>query len=112
MRAEVKNKIFQEVIRFCGLVAFITQLIQFFTGRWEYDFYLESSMLIIFLGISLYPKRVINIFKAKFLNTNINTMTEEKSKKEEEEEVKKTETAKEQKAEDTGGSLPDKDEEV
>lgn len=106
MRSEFKRKILLWVVFIGGTCAFLLQLVQFFTGRWSYDEYFEVFMLILFLYIAIYPKRLVNIFESNILTSKFNKMIKKDDDFVDNEEAKKPGNK------DTGGSIPEEDEEV
>ncbi len=52
------------IISIFGVVGYMTQLVQFFSGRWGNPFYQEVFMLVLFFIFSLHMNRVIDLFKA------------------------------------------------
>lgn len=59
------NKVTFLLVRFVGIAAFIWQTIQYFTGRWNDEWYKEVAMLVIFFIFARYPKEILNLFKRK-----------------------------------------------
>lgn len=57
------NKITYIVVRLAGLGGFIWQIIQFFTGRWTYEWYIEVLMIFLFFIIARYPKKMLYILE-------------------------------------------------
>ncbi len=57
------NKITYIAVRLAGLGGFIWQIIQFFTGRWNDEWYKEVLMIVLFFVLARYPKKILVIFE-------------------------------------------------
>ena len=53
------------MVRFAGMCAFLWQIIQFFTGKWNDEWYKEVAMLVVFFIFARYPKEILELFKRK-----------------------------------------------
>lgn len=76
MRADLKDKIAKVIIRLCGLAGFITQSLQFFTGKWTFEWYVEVLILLLFAGLAYKPSLIIKAFIKKVTNNNQNNNDE------------------------------------
>ena len=65
MPSRFLNKWTLILARVAGIVAFIWQILQFFTGRWSDEWYKEIAMLVIFFVFARYPKEILLLFKRK-----------------------------------------------
>lgn len=65
MPSRFLNKWTLILTRGAGIVAFIWQILQFFTGRWSDEWYKETAMLVIFFVFARYPKEILLLFKRK-----------------------------------------------
>jgi len=63
----------QVVICLSGLVAFITQGIQGFTGRWNEDFTYELGLLLFYFMVARYPHKIISLIDIILSKFNLKT---------------------------------------
>ena len=62
-----KNKlknIIEILVMLIGIGCFVTQAVQYFTGRWNLPFYKEVFMLVLFYIFSRYNNKVVELFDA------------------------------------------------
>lgn len=52
------------VISLIGLIAFATQVLQFFTGKWLLDNLFELFMLVVFVVLALKTNKIFDLFNA------------------------------------------------
>lgn len=57
------DKLTMIVVSLVGMAGFVTQSIQYFTGKWTDSFYKELVIWVLYFVVARYPSKILSVFE-------------------------------------------------